>query len=200
MSLDTEILDEILLPEIRGGKGVARAIEYQVVRALDLDDLDALMNGGALTPANQGKNLTSIRSAHHLLAQLCAEGKSNIEIGLITGHSPNYVSRLRNYDPAFRELLTHYTEVREKVFVDVLERMKSLGVASLEELQARIEADPSKFPNGQLLAIAESMLGKGGGMQHGGGQGAPSVSINVNFVPSGQDGAVGRTIELEPNK
>lgn len=191
-------VDEILLPPTRHGLTHARGITWSLVRELDLDDLPLLMDSGALTPAVALRPLAQARSAHHLLAQLAAEGKSNIEIGLITGYTPEYVSGLRR-DPTFRELLAHYMTEREKVFVDALERMKLLGVNSLEELQSRLIEDPGKFRNSELLAIADLMLVKGAKMGGAGsGSNAPSVGITVNFIPS-SGGVTPPTLDITPN-
>lgn len=199
MDLALDEIDEILLPTRVGKQGVARAIDFAVARTLALDDLSALTSSGALTPVpSKFRNISAARSAHHLLAQLCAEGKSNIEIGLITGYSPAYISKLRSEDPAFRELLAHYAVERERVFVDALERMKALGVASLEELQERLESDPASFKHRELLEIAELMLTKGSGSAS---PAAPAVSIAVNFVtPPGEGDRSGLIIDSGPRQ
>lgn len=196
--MDIDSIDEILLPERRAQRG---PVAWTLIRELTLDDLAPLMDSGALTPqpAN-ARNLSSVRSTHHMIAQLMAEGKGNAEISLIMGYNPGYLSALRN-DPAFRELLAYYGTEREKVFVDVLERMKGLGVHALEELHERVEQGPEKFKNRELLEIAELMLVKGSGSAAGASVG-PAVNISVNFVPSpGETPGQGSTpiLDLVPN-
>lgn len=168
-------LEELLFAPTRR-QGNAAPIDCEVVRPLTLDDLDEVLDGGTgLNPPKLG----AVRTAHHLLAQLAAEGKSNIEIGLITGYSPNYVSILRA-DPAFKELLAHYATERDKVFVDALERMKALGVTALEELQERFAAEPEKFKTKELMEMVDMLLGPERATK--GANAASGVSIAVQFV------------------
>lgn len=196
--MDAAEIDEILLPDFRGRRKVALPPpSFAVVRALGLDDLPALMAGGALTPQLPRPRLSAVGSVHHLLAQLVAEGKSNIDVGLITGYTPQYVGQLRG-DPAFAELVAHYMSERERVFVDVLERINTLGVQSVEELMRRVELDAGKFKPRELMEIAKLALdaAKGGGSS---GASGPQVAISVNFVP-GEAEPGGSTISVEANK
>jgi hypothetical protein len=135
-----DLLDDISLGESRGGRRPSTTT-CQVVRPLTAEDLPRL-NSRELTPAANLPTLLTLRTAHHQLAQLLAQGRDQETVALITGYNTAYISRLKG-DPQFRNLLDYYAAEREQIFVDVMERMKGLGLSTLEELQQRLEDDPS---------------------------------------------------------
>lgn len=157
--------------------------KFAVVRALSEADLDSLVLGAQAPP-----RIAQITSAHHQIARLCAQNLSAVEVSAISGYTPQYVRGLSD-DPAFRELVAYYTSQREEIKVDVLERMKSLGLATLQELVQRLESEPDKFANRELMELAELMLVKpattaakvASGML-GGQSPAGGLNINVKFV------------------
>ncbi len=174
-------LAEIVFDDARGGRKPRSKWTLEVARELTVEDLPGLSQASA-TPAQR---LLQIRHAHHNLARLVAQGLEGAEVSLITGYSQAYISNIQN-DPAFAELLQYYATQREQVFVNVLERMKVLGVSTLEELQQRLEQEPGKFSNRELMELAETTLvkpqlagAKGQGVAAGPGVG---VNIEVKFV------------------
>lgn len=164
-------------------------IPFEIVRELTEGDLEALR---AQPLGSKPPLLQQLRSSHHQLARLIAQGLPGPEIQLITGYSSSRISILRA-DPSFAELISHYEGDRELAFIDVLERMKHLGLSTLEEIQQRLEERPEQFSQRELLEVAELMLVKGraapGSRVPGdGGRGASGgVSVNVQFIqaPSG---------------
>lgn len=177
------LLDELDLGSARGGRKPSSPMSVQVVGGLGQDDLEELANPGPV--ASPGQAIAKISHSHHQLAQLLAKGVVQEEASLITGYSPAYISRLKNEDPAFQNLMAHYGQEREAVFVDVLERMKSIGLSSLDELQARLADDPAGWSRRELMELAELLLikpGQGRGQFASGGSGGPAVSVNVKFV------------------
>ncbi len=138
-------------------------------------------------PANL-KSLLSIRHSHHHLAQLLAAGELNQnEISLITGYCPSRISILKR-DPLFRQLMETYAENRRAIFVDALERMKNLGLSSLDELQRRLEEDPEKFTRRELMEMSKILLSepKGSGVGGNGNSSSPNIALNVKFVSPSQ--------------
>jgi hypothetical protein len=103
------------------------------------------------------QTLTQIRHTHHQLARLLATGTKEQEASLITGYKPTYISVLKG-DPSFQDLMEYYAAQREQIFVDVVERMRSLGLATIDELQARLEEEPDEFSRRELMELAELML------------------------------------------
>jgi len=188
-NLPAHLLDDFDLSDARGGRRPSTTT-CDVVRSLTPDDLPKL-NSRELSPRAELPTLLSLRTAHHQLAQLLAKGTEQNLVALITGYSPAYISRLKG-DPAFKELLDFYSSEREKVFVDVLERMKALGVATLEELQERLTDDPSSFSNRELHEQLRLLLvdpAKPGSTlnptsDRQGVAAGSGVVVNVNFVSS----------------
>jgi hypothetical protein len=190
---DLALLDEVSFPDARGGRRPSGpAVQIAIARALTQDDLETLATRQA---APQGQRLARIRHSHHLLAQCLARGSTQAEASAITGYDPAYISALRG-DPAFEELLAHYAGVAGELFVDVMERMKALGLSTIDEIAHRFESDPEAFSNRELMELAELMLIKPKRLEQaqgaGAGAGAGAPTININFVapkalPSGED-------------
>lgn len=174
---------EITFDSAQGNRrSVPLALEF--VRVLELDDLQGL--GGAV--AAPTRPLLQIRHAHHQLAQLICAGTDNSEISLITGYTPSYISKIQ-HDPAFNELIQYYALQREQRFVDVLERLKVLGLSSAEECQRRLEEAPEKFTNREIMELMELAIIKPAeavarGKAQGQGPAGSGVNISVSFVGS----------------
>jgi hypothetical protein len=180
----------------RGARGSKAPIpvEICIVRPIGDDDLPALANP---PPANSSApTLQSLRASHHQLAQLLVKGVSESEASLITGYSISRISILQR-DPTFAELLANYSTQRELAFADTLDRMRVLGLSALDELQERLENDPTRWTNREVMEMAELMLvkpraavpgqlpvvvgGSGAGPMASGSSG---VTVNVKFVSS----------------
>ncbi|HKU52983.1 MAG TPA: hypothetical protein VJQ25_10980 [Nitrospira sp.] len=104
------------------------------------------------------QSLLSIRHSHHHLAQLIAAGNLTMgEISQITGYCISRISVLKA-DPLFKQLLATYSENRKAIFVDAMERMKTLGLSTLDELQKRLEDEPEKFSRRELMEMSKLLL------------------------------------------
>lgn len=170
------LLAEVSLPSARGRREAPLTVE--VVRALTLDDVPTLK---APPPVGSAPpTLLQLRHSHHALARVLAAGHSQEECALITGYDPAYISNIKN-DPAFAELLGYYAGMKEQVFVDVLERMKVLGLSSLDELQRRLEVEPEGWTKRELMELSELMLVKSGKVGPGPTKGA-GVAVEIKFV------------------
>lgn len=192
------LVEEVILGSARGrraGRGTV-PVEVSVLRSLTLDDLPVLVNPPPITAPRS--DTLKIRHSHHMLARLIAEGKELGEVSLLTGYSIAYVSDLKS-NPAFAELLAYYDKQKEMIFVDVLERMKALGLSTLDELQARLESKPDEWTRRELMELTELLLGKGGSLTRGGQAqgGGAGVNISVKFV-SAQGAAASGMIDVTP--
>ena len=175
-----DTLDFLGLPSARGRKRAK--VEMQVLRELTVADLGVLLD-----PPKAGvetRPLARLRHTHHFLARLLAEGKRPGECSLITGYAPSRISILQN-DPAFQELLEYYKTQTQEVYLDVHQRLATLGISTIEELQERLEANPDGFTAGQLMALAELVLDRSvappKGAKVGGGGNSPT-NITIEFV------------------
>lgn len=195
-SAPSDLLDDFSLIDARGGRR-PNTVTCQVVRPLTAEDLP-LLNDRSLSPSANFPSLSSIRTAHHQLAQLLARGMEQEQVALVTGYSPAYISRLKQ-DPAFKGLLQYYATQREQIQIDVLARMRDLGISTLEELQERLAADPSQFSNRELHEQLKLLLPvdvKGANPVGGASPSASGVTVNVNFVSSETPRP---TLELQAN-
>lgn len=162
-----------------------RSLAFHVVRSLVEADMELILNPpkGALA-SNETPSPLTIRASHHRVAECLVQGMENVEISMITGYTPEYISRLK-HDPAFEELLAHYDAERKQRHVDALDRMKMLGLTAVEEIQERLENDRAGFTKRELLEIVDLALIKGQqkpNAGHGAGAGAGGVAVNVSFV------------------
>jgi hypothetical protein len=177
----------------------------EVVRSLSETDVAKLASPDPLN--SKPIPIQALRASHHQLAQLLAQGRPDSEIALLTGYSPSRISILKS-DPTFQQLMSGYQDIRAAVFVDTLERMKVLGLSTLDELQERLEAEPQKWSNRELMEMADLMLVKprvatpmgqasalGGGLYTSNSNSTVGVAIQVQFVKSDTPPL---TIEGEP--
>ena len=95
MQTSEQILDDLLGKGIGRGKGRTKVLSMEFSRELDRDDILAL----AAPMKKQGTPVQNLRSSHHYLAKLLAEGRKNTEASLITGYSLGRIIQLKN-DPA----------------------------------------------------------------------------------------------------
>lgn len=179
--------DDVDLGPNKGGrKKGKKGLIWEVVRVLKAPDDIHLLHD--TLPAARA-NLTQIRHSHHQLARILSEGKSHTDASQITGYSPAYISVLKT-DPSFSELISYYAAQQEMQHVDVLDRMRVLGLNTLEELQTRLETDPDSYSLRELMEQAELMLIKPMAATRStmpiasGGVGNHGVQVNVNFVKS----------------
>ena len=143
------------LSPARGGRKPAEPFIVGEPRELTREDLEELINPSpkeSTTPV-----LQRLRSTHHRLAQLIADGVKGVEISLITGYSQSRISILQG-DPAFQELVSFYQNQKVATFIDVQERLADLGLAATEEIRERLEEDPSGFTVRELLEIQAGAL------------------------------------------
>lgn len=191
-----EMPAELALGSARGGKKASKQLSWSIVRALTPEDLPKIQNPPPI--GFQGQRLRELRSAHHQLAQLIASGEEHETICLMTGYSMARISILKG-DPAFAELIKYYQIQREQVFIDLVEREKALGIATLEELQARLEEDPAGWTRKELMELYDRLRPVQQGQGKPGGPGGPTpVAIQVNFVsPSPRQQALSTIPSLE---
>lgn len=139
-------------------------------RALGGNDL-ALLRPGNISAMPVKK----MRESHHALARLLASGMKNVEVSAITGYSQSRISILKA-DPAFQELMQHYTEIKDSAFADVYGQMSALSVDVLTELRERLEDSPENFGNSALMNFLAMLLDRTG---HGPKSKVENVTVHV---------------------
>ena len=113
-------------------------------------------------PLEQVTPIGQLRHQHHLLARLLAEGKQVTEAAEITGYSVTYISRLKTQDKSFKDLIAYYGEQVQEIYVSVHERLKGLGLNTIEELQDRLAEEPEKFTKRELMELAALCFDRSG--------------------------------------
>jgi hypothetical protein len=98
--------------------------------------------------------LQRLRSRHHALAKALAEGMRPGIAAATFGYSASRVSILQN-DPAFKELLVHYSKEKDHDYARVHERLTNLSVDALDEIAERLEDRPGEISTSQLTAIVK---------------------------------------------
>lgn len=192
-------LSDILDLPIPGARGRApKASGLAFVRNLNEADASCFgQNVGAVI-----RPLAKLRQRHHHLARLLAEGIKHVEASAITGYSQSSISILLQ-DPAFQELVEHYSSQKAQIYLDVHERLAQLGTSAMEELQERIEESPDKLSVNQLESIIQTAFDRSVAPLKGGAKsGAPggaSVSVKVEFVTAAPPPA-GPILDLQVNR
>lgn len=149
-------LVDMAIPSLPKGRRGSPALPPTFVREMTPADVQHV-----LTTAAPRQQLQRIRHTHHLAARLLAEGRSNVEVADIVALSPVRICQLKN-DPAFQELVEHYkTQVNAK-YVNFHEKLAGLGMAFVDELAQRLEEEPDKFSNDEVMRALEKLLDRGG--------------------------------------
>lgn len=182
-----DLLSELGLADDPSGPPVTKEPLY--IRDLTAEDIQSLAKRAAYG-SQPGQLIQKLRAPHHTLARLVAEGKSHPECSAITGYGVEYVVMLER-DPAFKELVAYYKEQVSAAYINVHERLATLGATAMEILQERLTDDEQvkKMSVGALRelmndaldrSVAPSKVGQGG-FAPGSGQDLPRA-ININFV------------------
>jgi hypothetical protein len=143
-----------------GGPGrPAKPLEAVVLRDLNTADLEL---AAATERHSQPPALKKITDRHHALARLLASGTKEGEAAMILGMDNSRVSILKN-SPAFVELLDLYRSEVDREFATTLDHMAGLSRDALLELRERLEDNPDKFSNRELLSVIGDMSDRSDG-------------------------------------
>lgn len=204
--MSDSILDLLAEQQVLGSaRGrTAGALSMTLIRPLTESDYDVLAN-----PPTKGigtGELKRLRTSHHQLARLLAEGHKPGECSAVTGYSPSRVSVLQN-DPAMQELIAYYKEQVDAKYLDVHERLAVLGGSAIDEIKERMEEDPASIPTGQLLSIAEFAFDRSVAPPKpsavkgaAAALGAISVNLNFNTAPQIASSTQGPMLDITPKE
>lgn len=140
------------IDKLAGPGRAAKPIQFEIVRDLNEADIQLLSQPAASVPPP----LKKITDRHHSLARLLAAGTPEGEAALIVGYDISRVSILKN-SPAFQELLALYRSEVKREFASVLDHMAGLSRDALVELRDRLEENPDKFTNQELIKTISEM-------------------------------------------
>jgi len=177
-----EIARTLVIGSARGSRKArpthGGAVKIAKVRDLDDGDLPAILDPPEV--GSQTPTVLELRHGHHTIARLLADGTKQVEISAITGYSQSRISILKG-DPAFQELIEYYRTQKEAIYLDVHQRLGTLAITAVEELQQRLDEEPHKITNREVKEIAEMALDRS--LTKGVAQKPPgSMSLTVQFV------------------
>jgi hypothetical protein len=156
----------------------SKPLEAEVLRPITEADLalaDTLDVSSAPPP------LKRLTDRHHALARLLAAGTPEGEAALILNYDQSRISILK-HSPAFQELLQLYRSEVDREFATTLEHMSGMTKDALVELRERLEDEPEKFSNRELLSIVTDMVDRAD--VDGGDAKLPT---RIEIVAGGQD-------------
>lgn len=151
-------LGAIIIPE---GLEVRPTITTCTIEgSLEEEDLRQLLVDPATLPnEDDPSDLKKIREKHHHVARLLADGLSQRLVSQICGYSEAYLSVLLN-NPSMQELIELYRIQNGKATQLVVEKMKTVGLKALEQLDEAL--DDKKLNNQELLSAAKLGLDRAG--------------------------------------
>lgn len=207
MSDNEPTLEDLLALSIKAETPSAKLPPARIQRALTAGDVAAARQTRDLDLPASGEPVSAlarIKSTHHHLARVLAEGVNNIEASARTGYSPSRVALLQK-DPAFVELIHYYRQKDiDPIYMSVHDTLATLGQMATETLRQRLEEDPDSFKIRELMEVMSASLDRSvapsKGATSGGKLGGPTgpVAINVSFVtPDASNGAPTITITPE---
>jgi len=128
------------------GRPPRKALQMGFLRELGAEDVQALQQAGNVT------RLAPIQRLRTAITRWPLGGRrlSPMEISAITGTLRPESRQLEEY-PDFQELVAYYREQVQAKYLNVHERLASLGISTIDELEKRLEETPRKFKTLDLI-------------------------------------------------
>lgn len=147
---------------------VVQPLVAEPKRSLTAEDLARLQETkGVFTPT-----VKKLRDRHHSLARALVDCESQTEAAIRAGYSVSRVSILLQ-DPSFKELVEFYRANKQLAYKEFHAQLSHLAGTAAEELLERLEDDPEKFDQKELLEIVKVTADRTG-------YGPQSKNLNVN--------------------
>jgi hypothetical protein len=182
--ISVEVAEEIMathFPEGLGGKRPRVPVEdvFFSVEPLTAEDIEAYRKQMASgTPLGvQAVDIKALRHTHHRLAQMLAVGVDETVAAKLCNYSVSRVSILKG-DPAFAELLAHYTEDVKEEWADFMATAANLSMDFLQELQKRLDENPEQFSVNALNEALKTLADRSG---HAPVTKTQNVNINLDL-------------------
>lgn len=161
-------------------------------RALDEGDLAIMASGGGAVRSSPPV-LQRLRARHHALAKALAQGMRPGVAAATFGYSASRVSILQG-DTTFQELVAHYKAEADHDYARIQERLTGLSIEAIDELEKRLEEEPKKVTNTQLMKLIEISADRTG---HG-PKATQDVNVNVGFADRLREARKRVQTRLEP--
>jgi hypothetical protein len=171
------------------GRSTAAALLLEVVRPLTAQDI---VEAATLPALKSGPPpLKTIRAVHQKAARLVASGRSDLEVAVAVGRTPQRIRDLK-VDPAFAELVALYRAERDGALADEIERgaVIEAEIAELtsEEIVRRLEDEDyiRKLPMSELRQLHQMAADRSIAPPKVAGQAAqPPTQITFNIAGRG---------------
>lgn len=182
--LSVEAAEAIMAQHFPTGLGGKRArvplddifLSVEPITAEDIAAMKRHMDSGASLGV-QPVNIKALRHTHHRLAQLLAVGVDETVAARLCNYSVSRVSILKA-DPAFAELMAHYTDEVKAEWADFVGTAANLSMDFLQELQRTLDETPDKFTPQTMLEAIKVLADRTG---HAPVQKTQNVNINLNM-------------------
>lgn len=138
-------------PEDTKKAPVTCTIEYALLPKHLADYVDASGKLPSTTKSDE-KDIKSLRSKHHGVARLLAEGVPEGVVAEMTGYTKAYISTLKN-NPSMSELIAFYRGPKNEAAKLIGERLRTIAGMSVERLEERLERDELNAT--ELTAVAK---------------------------------------------
>ena len=172
-------------------------LEVTEVLPISEAELDGIIARGGENQAGKGTGSASItiermRASHHAVARLVAQNLPDAEIALLTGYSTQRVATLK-LSPGFQELTTYFTANKSDQDIELVDRMKALGLDVLEVIHEKVLTEPEKARLDDLTKLATGLLDRLG---HGPTARVESVNLNAQVSIEEIRAKLGRGVTL----
>lgn len=204
---DADLLAELALGAGRRSRGTSDDVRPTILRELTPQDAaladSGERKGNVLAPAPVGE----LTYRHHQAARMLAGGAKQVEVAFATGYTTARLLQLRN-DPGFAELLAHYASQVDAKYLNVHERLGTVGMLAVDRIAERLSDDltAATLSVKTLREVAEMALDRSiapsvrqgttvnvGGRDAQGGSAGLSININFGDAP----GASAPTLDLK---
>ena len=159
----------------RGRGKPGKELVATAVRPLTLEDIER--SNEAAVGVSSAPPLQELKSRHHRLARLLAEGHKHVYVSRMTGYSESRISILMR-DPAFVNLVDQYKSVVEDKFADTVEKMKNLTEDAIDLLAERLDTDPASITNSMAVELIKTV-----GDRAGFSPVSKSISVSASLDP-----------------
>jgi hypothetical protein len=183
-SITAEVAEQIMathFPEGLGGKRPRVPVEeiFLSVEPLTSEDIEVykkqMQSGQPLGVT--AVDIKALRHTHHRLAQMLAVGVDETVAAKLCNYSISRVSILKA-DPAFAELLAHYSDEVKEEWADFVGTAADLSMDFLQELQKRLDENPEQFSISALNEVLKTLADRTG---HAPVTKTQNVNVNLNL-------------------